>query len=288
MSHIVVTGSNGQLGKSIQEISAQFEDLTFTFFDATDLDITSLDSVMQAFSNQHFDYCINCAAYTAVDKAELETEKAYLVNAFGAENLAKACKRHDTVLIHVSTDFVFDGNKQEPYTENDIPNPLNIYGKSKLEGERLIEQVLNNHYIIRTSWVYSKYGNNFVKTMLRLAAERDELNIVNDQVGSPTFAGDLAHQILEMINCKTQPFGLYHFSNKGTISWFEFAEEIFKLTNNTIKINPIKAEFYKTPALRPRFSVLDNTKITSNFQTKSNLWKESLKQVLNEISYQQK
>ena len=231
-------------------------------------------------SNPQINYCINCAAYTAVDKAETESEKAFEINAIGAKNLAHVCNDHGAVLIHVSTDFVFDGEKNEPYTETDAANPISVYGASKLQGEVEIQQALKEHFIIRTSWLYSEYGNNFMKTMLRLAETRDGISVVSDQIGTPTYAGDLAEIIIQIINIKTEKYGIYHYSNEGVASWYEFAKEIFKLTENKIKVNPIPSIEYLTPAKRPQFSVLDKAKIKIDLQIKIPFWGDSLKKVI--------
>ncbi len=205
--NILVTGAHGQLGKCIQDLAKEHSKLNFIFTDYEDLDITKPEGVNEFFKNQIFDYCINCAAYTAVDKAEVEKDKAFLVNAEAAKYLAESCKEHGATLIHVSTDFVFDGEKGEPYTEEDKPNPINIYGASKLKGEQYVQNILEKHFIIRTSWVYSEYGHNFVKTMLRLAEERNEISVVNDQIGSPTYAGDLAKVIFTIILKEKTEYG---------------------------------------------------------------------------------
>src|SRR5690606_2749985 len=184
-----------------------------------------------------YDYCINCAAYTAVDKAETEEEKAYLVNAEAVKYLAEACKQNDTVLIHVSTDFVFDGQKGSPYTEDDPTNPIGVYGASKLKGEQYVQSILEKYFIVRTSWVYSEYGHNFVKTMLRLAEERNEISVVNDQIGSPTYAGGLAEFLCFLVQIPDNDYGIYNFSDEGEISWYDF--DIFRFDNRSTKVNEI-------------------------------------------------
>lgn len=265
-THVLVTGSNGQLGKAISAFSdtKNSESINFTFTTRTSLDISNQEQVETYFQSNNFQYCINCAAYTAVDKAEEEKEQAFLINAIGAKNLAEACKKHNIILIHISTDFVFDGCKREPYLETDIPNPINVYGASKLQGEGYVQSVLENHFIIRTSWLYSEYGNNFVRTMLRLGSEKDELHVVNDQIGSPTYAKDLAEVVLKIIISENTQFGLYHYSNQGVLSWFEFAKVIFTITQNDIPVKPIPTSGYPTPAQRPQYSVLSSTKIIHN------------------------
>ena len=279
---ILITGANGQLGKCLQDVSVAYPNYEFHFKTSKELNITNKEQIDILFTQEKFDYCINCAAYTAVDKAETDQENAFLVNAEAAKYLAEACKVQNTVLIHISTDFVFDGSKTTPYTEDDLPNPINVYGASKLKGEQYLQNILEQYFIIRTSWVYSQYGNNFVKTMLRLGVERNEINVVNDQIGSPTYAGDLAAVIMKIISTKTSKYGLYHYSNEGAVSWCEFAREIFASYKVKIKVNPITTMEYLTPAKRPMYSVLDKTKIKQAFNMTiiPNL-ENSLKEVIN-------
>jgi len=287
MTTILVTGGNGQLASCIKDVEKQYDDLNIIYTDHLELDICNLNQIQTFFkSNPQIDYCINCAAYTAVDKAETEAEKAFEINATGAKNLAQVCNDHDAILIHVSTDFVFDGEKNEPYTETDAANPISVYGASKLQGEVEIQQALKEYFIIRTSWLYSEYGNNFMKTMLRLAETRDGISVVSDQIGTPTYAGDLAEIIIQIINTKTEKYGIYHYSNEGVASWFEFAKEIFKLTKNKIKVNPIPSIEYLTPAKRPKYSVLDKKKIIDVFKIDIPFWRESLKKVILQGTFQ--
>ena len=287
MTTILVTGGNGQLASCIKDVEKQYDDLNIIYTDHLELDICNLNQIQTFFkSNPQIDYCINCAAYTAVDKAETEAEKAFEINATGAKNLAQVCNDHDAILIHVSTDFVFDGEKNEPYTETDAANPISVYGASKLQGEVEIQQALKGYFIIRTSWLYSEYGNNFMKTMLRLAETRDGISVVSDQIGTPTYAGDLAEIIIQIINTKTEKYGIYHYSNEGVASWFEFAKEIFKLTKNKIKVNPIPSIEYLTPAKRPQYSVLDKAKIKTDLQIKIPFWRDSLKKVILQGTFQ--
>ena len=287
MTTILVTGGNGQLASCIKDVEKQYDDLNIIYTDHLELDICELNQIQTFFkSNPQIDYCINCAAYTAVDKAETEAEKAFEINATGAKNLAQVCNDHDAILIHVSTDFVFDGEKNEPYTETDVANPISVYGASKLQGEVEIQQALKEYFIIRTSWLYSEYGNNFMKTMLRLAETRDGISVVSDQIGTPTYAGDLAEIIIQIINTKTEKYGIYHYSNEGVASWFEFAKEIFKLTKNKIKVNPIPSIEYLTPAKRPKYSVLDKKKIIDVFKIDIPFWRESLKKVILQGTFQ--
>lgn len=274
---ILVTGANGQLGRCLRDVAVHYPEHEFFFKTSTDLDITLEEQITCLFDKQKFDYCINCAAYTAVDKAETDNKKAYLLNADAVKYLAKACKLQNTILIHISTDFVFDGSKTTPYKEVDVPNPINVYGASKLKGEEFVRDILDQYFIIRTSWVYSEYGHNFVKTMLRLGAERDEIGVVNDQFGSPTYAGDLAEVIMRIIITKSKKYGLYHYSSEGEISWFDFAKAIFELNGVDIKVIPISSKAYPTPAKRPIFSVLEKVKIKDLLSYDIKSWQLSLK-----------
>lgn len=280
---VLVTGSNGQLGQSIQSIVKNNSSIDFIFYSSLDLDITNLTNCEAVFQKINPHYCINTAAYTAVDKAESDIDKAELVNTKGAMNLAKVCKTHNTILLHVSTDFIFDGLATKPYKENDIPNPSGIYGKTKLAGEVAIQNTWNKHFIVRTSWVYSQFGNNFMKTMLRLGNEKGELSVVSDQIGTPTNAVDLAEALIQIIRHQTSNldcFGIYNFSNEGSCSWYDFAKEIFRLKNLEINLNSITTEEYPTPAKRPKYSVLDKTKIKTTFGIEIKDWKESLKECI--------
>ena len=279
---VLVTGANGQLGQAIQSIAEKHSDIEFEFCDSEKLDITDYDNVNAVFNEFIPDYCINAAAYTAVDKAESEPEKAYSINVLGAQNLAKICKMNNTVLLHVSTDFVFDGTKTTPYTELDEPNPTGVYGQTKLDGEEAIKELWEKHFIIRTSWVYSQFGNNFMKTMLRLASEREELSVVNDQIGTPTNAVDLAEVLIKIVeSCHAElvsapNYGIYNFSNEGQCSWYDFAKKIFEINNITIDLHPIPTKDYPTPAKRPAYSVLDKSKIKNVFDVQIENWETSL------------
>ena len=272
---VLVTGSNGQLGQSLQAITTNAKH-SFEYKNSRELDIADELKVAKTFEKNNFDYCINCAAYTAVDKAESEPNKAFAVNVTGVENLAKVCLKHDVILIHISTDFVFDGMKTTPYTEEDTPNPINTYGKTKLQGEQVVQELLAKYFIIRTSWLYSEYGSNFVKTMVRLGKERDELQVVNDQFGTPTYAGYLAKVILHIINSSSKEYGLYHYSNEGECSWFDFAEEIFRISSIDITLKGISTAEYPTAAERPVYSVLCKDKIYKNLAIQRSSYANSL------------
>ncbi|MGK7389592.1 MAG: dTDP-4-dehydrorhamnose reductase [Candidatus Cyclobacteriaceae bacterium M2_1C_046] len=284
MKKILVTGSKGQLGSEIFDRKQLLNDAEFIFTDIEELDITSKEAVNNFFDHHQPNYLINCAAYTAVDKAESEPELAYKINRDAVEHLALACKDHKTRMIHVSTDYVFDGTNYKPYTEEDKPNPASVYGQSKYEGELAVQAHLNNAYTFRTSWVYSSHGNNFVKTIIRLSKEREELNIVADQVGTPTFAGDLAEVILGVIKeieeGKVASPGLYHFSNEGVASWYDFALAIKAKYALSAKINPISSSEYPTPAKRPMYSLLSKQKIKENFHLSIKYWRYSLPELV--------
>ena len=282
---VLVTGANGQLGQAIQFIAKNYLNVNFVFCNVTDLDISNKENCQTVFHKTKPDFCINTAAYTAVDKAESEPEKAELINVTGAKNLAETCKEFDATLIHISTDFVFDGSNVKPYSETDIPNPKGVYGQTKLDGEKAIQEVFSNYYIIRTSWVYSQFGNNFMKTMLRLASERTSLSVVNDQIGTPTNALDLAECLLTIITQHPTPstqhlFGVYNFSNEGQCSWYDFAQKIFELNNISIHLQSIPTTSFPTPAARPKYSVLDTNKIQSVFGIEVKSWEESFRSVV--------
>ena len=276
MKKILVTGANGQLGQCLQKISSQFEEFEFIFTDSETLDITNKEEVNDFFWQNAPDFCINAAAYTAVDLAETDIEKAFLVNADGAENLAEACAENNAQFIHVSTDYVFDGENNLAYTEEDFTNPLGVYGASKLAGDELALEVNPCSVILRTSWVYSEFGKNFVKTMLNLFATKEELNIVADQFGQPTNANDLAEAIMKIIKSEKITPGIFNFSNLGRISWFDFAEKIAELSEAKIKLNAIETSQYPTPAKRPKNSVLDLDKISKTYGIQLKPWEESL------------
>ena len=285
MSRILVTGANGQLGSEIQELEKEYEQYSFFFTDIHNLDLTDHKWVHDYINDKYIDVIINCAAYTAVDKAETEPEPADAINHLVVKNLAEIAKANKIKLIHISTDYVFDGTKTTAYTEDDIPNPQSVYGLTKLKGEQAMQDINPaNSIIIRTSWVYSGYGNNFVKTMLRLATERDELNVVADQTGSPTYAGDLAKAILEILpKIKNNSVELFHYANAGSCSWYDFAKAIFEIKGLIVKVNPINTSQYPTPAKRPKYSVMETRKIRETFKVEVLEWEVALKKCLIEF-----
>lgn len=280
---VLVTGSGGQLGQALQSIEKNYPEIEFHFLSASQLNITNLEQCQAVFEKVKPDFCLNAAAYTAVDKAESEPEKATSINVTGVENLAKACKENNTILLHVSTDFVFDGTAAKPYNEEDVPSPTGVYGQTKLDGEKAIQAILDHYFIVRTSWVYSEFGNNFMKTMLRLGSERDSISVVHDQIGTPTNAVDLAKALLTIITtCHAEfvsasYYGIYNFSNEGQCSWYDFAKKIFEIHNIKINLQPIPTSAYPTPAKRPNYSVLDKSKLKKVFGVEVKSWEESLK-----------
>ena len=274
---ILVTGANGQLGLTLQDVLSK-HDLILT--DREELDITNSDAVNKFVSKIKPDLIINAAGYTAVDQAETEKEIANKINVTGPKNLASAAKTIRAIFVHISTDFIFDGKKKTPYTENDQPKPLSIYGQTKYDGEKAVEQISGKYYIFRTAWLYSPYGKNFVKTIIKLGLEKDEFKVVADQIGCPTYTYDLAFAIKNFIEKKPiPPFGLYHFAGDGSCSWFEFATQIVKLSSGKAKIFKTTAHEYGLPAARPAYSVLNCSKIKS-LGIKTVPWQESLKECI--------
>ncbi|CAM3419277.1 dTDP-4-dehydrorhamnose reductase [Zobellia roscoffensis] len=256
MKSVLVTGANGQLGQSIQKIASSYPELDFVFASSNELDITDVTSIEKKLSIKAFSYCINCAAYTNVENAEKEPEKAFKVNSEGVKNLATICKEEQTVLIHISTDYVFDGEKGSPYLVTDATNPINVYGASKLEGEQHIQSLMRAYFIIRTSWLYSEFGKNFYKTILQKAREGADLSVTDDQVGCPTHAGNLAKYVLNLIAGESMHYGIHHFTDEKSLSWYGFAEEILRENNLFGKVQLEKAKNYRTFARRPAYSVL--------------------------------
>ena len=278
---ILVTGANGQLGSVLKALSASYPQFRFAFPGRADLPIDNAALIQEYFKKETPAFCINCAAYTAVDKAETEKELAMLVNGTATGMLATACKLYNTKLVHISTDYVFDGTATKPYKESDPTNPVNYYGATKLAGETQCLQQNSESIIMRTSWVYAEPGNNFVKTMLRLMKERPSLNVVNDQQGSPTYAVDLATQILSVITTFQQGKtawvpGIYHYSNDGNITWFDFALAIKKLTGSNCEVKPVPTTMFPTPARRPAYSVMDKQKIQAVYHATLVNWQDSL------------
>jgi len=289
---ILVTGTKGQLGSEIRSLISNDECLMLNvkwfFTDRSILDITDKNAVENFFKDKHFDVIINCAAYTAVDKAESDEEMAYAINHKAVEILAHIAKERNIKLIHISTDYIFDGTNHKPYIEDDKVNPKSVYGRTKLAGELAIQDVNpKNSIIIRTSWVYSSFGNNFVKTMLRLGKEKEELGVVFDQIGTPTYAKDLAKAILEIIKhskLNTQnSVIIYNYSNEGVCSWYDFTKTIFELSDIECKVNPIETKDYPTPATRPHYSLLNKAKIKKEYNIEIPYWKDSLKRCLKEL-----
>ena len=280
---IGITGANGQLGNELRVISNDYPDYNFIFLTRNDLALEQENAIEFFFKKHNPQYLINCAAYTAVDKAESEKNLAFLINGESAGKLASACKKYKCKLIHISTDYVFNGNSSVPYLENDPVDPVNVYGESKLEGEKKIMQNDSDSIIVRTSWLYSEFGHNFVKTMLRLMKERKEINVVNDQTGAPTWARDLAKAILEIVYAKKWVSGIFHYSNKGRITWYDFARCIAEITESNCKVNPIPSSSYPTPAKRPAYSLLDTSLIRETYQIEIPEWKDSLIKCMTEI-----
>lgn len=283
--NILITGSKGQLGSEIKELSENYKDFNFIFTDYEELDITSKDDLKVFFEENNVDYIVNCAAYTAVDLAEKEEVKAFKLNAYAVKYLVEFAQEYNSKFITVSTDYVFDGQATEPYKTDFPTNPKSTYGKSKELGEKFALEY-SKTVIIRTSWLYSSFGNNFVKTMLRLGKERNELGIVADQIGSPTYARDLAKAILEIIifseKDKFIP-GIYHYANKGAISWYDFTKKIFEIENIDCKLNAITTADYPTPAKRPAYSVFDTSKIKEIYNVDIPKWDTSLKECLKSL-----
>ncbi len=283
MKNILITGADGQLGSEIKTIANNFKNNNYFFTDIPELDITDKTAVFEFCKKNKINYIINCAAYTAVDLAETEIELSNLINSEAPKILAEISKQLKIKIIHISTDYVFDGTNFQPYTEDDKPNPTSQYGKSKLAGEK---NILKNPetIIIRTSWLYSSFGKNFVKTILNLAKQRNELTIISDQIGTPTYAYDLAYTILEIISNKKFISGIYNFSNQGVASWYDFAIEIIKIKKINTNIVSILTKDYPTPAKRPFYSILDKTKFINTFNINIPYWRDSLNICLHKLN----
>lgn len=274
MSKVVIFGASGQLGNCIKSLTGADSE-TFYYPGEAEANILDIEALGKVFTAQKPAYAINCAAYTAVDKAEDDSELSEKVNVTGVKNLADQCAKHGTVLIHVSTDFVFKGDVARPLTELDPTHPISVYGQTKLDGEKAAAQI-EKHFIVRTGWLYSEHGNNFVKTMLKLGADRDELRIIADQVGTPTYAIDLAGFILHIIEQKSAAYGIYHYSNEGVTSWFDFARAVFDISETQVKAIPIRTDQYPTRATRPSYSVMDKSKAKETFGIEIPYWRDSL------------
>lgn len=288
MSKILVFGGLGQLGQCIDKVSKERGYQSIVFLDEIEGNILDINILSELFAKEKPSFVINCAAYTAVDKAEDDVELCEQINKNGAGNLARFCAEHNAKLIHVSTDFVFEGNLPKLLNENDIAQPINVYGKTKLEGELEISKVLREHYILRTSWLYSEFAGNFVKTMRKLGTDRDELSVIVDQVGTPTYAVDLAETILDIIESDKNAYGTYHYSNEGVTSWYDFAKAIFDISEITVKLKPIPGSAYPTKAVRPAFSVMDKAKIKNTFDLEIPYWRDSLVKCIQELNLLEK
>ncbi|MBW4890841.1 dTDP-4-dehydrorhamnose reductase [Mucilaginibacter sp. HMF5004] len=273
---VLVFGGSGQLGNCLNVVAKSIGFSGIIFPPEDHANVLDLDALDKLFAEHKPAYAINCAAYTAVDKAEDDIDLARKINKNGAENLAKLCEKYNATLIHVSTDFVFAGSGNLPLQEDDIADPINIYGLTKLEGEIAVTAQTKRYYTLRTSWLYSEYGNNFVKTMIKLGTERDQLNIIADQVGTPTYAIDLAGCILNIIQNDAQKYGIYHYSNEGVTSWYDFAKAIFDIAEVDVKAYPIRTSEYPTRATRPAFSVMDKAKIKKELNIEIPYWRDSL------------
>lgn len=283
MSNIVVFGASGQLGQCFKSLAEKDGLSTIYFPSESEANILDIDALKKVFETYKPAYSINCAAYTAVDKAEDDQELAIKINKTGVENLSSLCAQNNSTLIHISTDFVFKGDKPRPLNEDDITMPISVYGQTKLDGEKIAKVLLDKLFIIRTGWLYSEYGNNFVKTMLKLGAEKDELKIIADQVGTPTYAIDLASCILQVINSRSEAYGIYHYSNEGVTSWYDFAKAIFDISGTKVKTIPVKTEEYITKATRPAYSVMDKSKIKKEFNMEIPYWRDSLITCINRL-----
>lgn len=284
MSKILVIGAGGQLGQCLKVVAERRGITEIVFPAEQDANILNESGLNDLLAKEQPGFVINCAAYTAVDKAEDEVDLAKAINETGAAYLASACLANGATLIHISTDFVFEGNEVKLLKEDDEAKPISVYGLTKLDGELAVKAILSAYFIIRTSWLYSEYANNFVKTMLKLGAERDELNIIADQVGTPTYAIDLANAIFDIILSSSTAYGIYHFSNEGVTSWFDFAKAIFDISETKVKVNPIPGSAYPTKASRPAFSVMDKTKIKETFNIEIPYWRDSLVECIKQIN----
>jgi dTDP-4-dehydrorhamnose reductase len=276
MNNIVVFGASGQLGNCLKTFAEKNEITSIYFPSEAEANILDDDALKQVFEKYKPSFSINCAAYTTVDKAEEDQEIALKINKTGAENIARHCAKSNSALVHISTDFIFKGDKPSPLSEDDVAGPINVYGQTKMEGEMAVTAILKQHFIIRTSWLYSEYGNNFVKTMLKLGSERDELRIIADQVGTPTYGMDLAGCIMHIITSASAAYGVYHYSNEGVASWYDFAKAIFDISALEVRALPVKTSEYITKAVRPAYTVMDKSKIKHTFNIEIPYWRDSL------------
>ncbi|MGL5318494.1 MAG: dTDP-4-dehydrorhamnose reductase [Bacteroidales bacterium] len=283
MKNILVTGGNGQLGHAIQKIVSQYPGYSFLFTDSHTLNLTDKEAIASFFASRDIDYVINCAAYTAVDKAESDIEMCRKINAEAVGDLSEACARKGARFIHISTDYVFDGTNHKCYTESDATNPKSVYGHSKLDGELLALKNNADTVVIRTAWLYSEFGSNFMKTMIRLGNERDRLNVVVDQIGTPTYASDLVDAIMAIVTAEHFVPGIFHFSNEGVCSWYDFTLAIHRLAGITCEVSPIDSVEYPTPAQRPYYSVLSKKKIRETYGIHIPHWEKSLVQCIETI-----
>jgi len=276
------------LGSELKLLAAVYKTFDFTFIDVEEVDLTQADSIRGYFAAKQFDFLIHCAAYTAVDKAEEESRLAYAINADAVKTLAEVCVEKKIRMIYISTDYVFDGEANQPLTETAVPSPVSVYGKSKREGENHVLSILSNAYIIRTAWVYSTFGKNFVKSIRHLASQRESLGVVCDQIGTPTYAFDLASAILQIVEAVAQGRvdepGIYHYTNEGVTSWYDFAYFLVRESKLNCRIQPISTAQYKTAAVRPKFSLLDKSKIKATFALQIPHWSESLKVCIEKLS----
>ena len=283
-TNILITGANGQLGNEMRTLSASYPNLNFVITDIKELDITDDANIHHVIESNNIDIVINCAAFTAVDKAESNKQLAHLLNAEAPEKLAKAINERGGEIIHISTDYVYGDTHNEPYTEDILPAPKSVYGSTKLEGEQRVLAACSKSIIIRTAWLYSTYGNNFVKTMLRLGKEREQLNVVFDQIGTPTYARDLARAIMTIVTCPTKTYGIFHYTNEGAISWYDFTKAIHRIAGITsCNVSPIRSSQYPTPAKRPSYSLLDKSKIKQTYHIEIPYWEDSLRQCIDAL-----
>ncbi len=283
MQTILITGSNGQLGSEMQQAAKRFPNFNYIFTDVAELDICDKATLNDFVVENEVNFIVNCAAYTAVDKAEDDVDLCYKINCEAVKNIGEVAKANNVKAVHVSTDYVFDGTNHVPYTEDMPVCPSSVYGKSKLEGEQVLMESCEEAVIIRTSWLYSSFGNNFVKTMMKLGTERDNLNVIFDQVGTPTYAADLAETILNVINHESFVPGIYHFSDEGVCSWYDFTKTIHRIANITCNVQPIETKDYPVRTPRPHYSVLNKAKIKSTYGISIPHWEESLTKCINLI-----